>query len=84
MRGAERIFQQSQSLGSLGDLPLMVVSRGGKRIDLILSHESPITGRDLVTDQSFELRQADSFHAAELWKPRASLASLSSNGAGCQ
>ena len=28
MRGAERIFQQSQSLGSLGDLPVMVVSRG--------------------------------------------------------
>ena len=28
MSGAERIFQQSQSLGSLGDLPLMVISRG--------------------------------------------------------
>ena len=28
MRGAARIFQQSQSLGSLGDVPLMVISRG--------------------------------------------------------
>jgi len=28
LRAAERIFQQSQRLGSLGDLPLMVVSRG--------------------------------------------------------
>ena len=28
MRAGERIFQQSQSLGSLGDLPLMVISRG--------------------------------------------------------
>ncbi len=72
--------------GALGiDMyPLMVAGRVREGVDAVLRDHEPVAGGDLAADQPAEVREIDDGHAASPWKPRPSIASLSSKGDGCQ
>ena len=67
MRAGERIFQQAQSLGTLGNLPLAVISRG---TDLDSGWEGQQNELAMLSTNSMHITVEGSTHASLIFNPQ--------------